>query len=400
MGKEHITDKLVKSLVPPAKGNKITYDDEVLGFGIRITAGSVKSFILNYHINKREQRMTIGQYPAWSVLKAREAAKVYRQQIDLGFDPLKERMDERSAPTMQTLYEYYKEHHLPKLATVAQADQKSVFEKRLLPELGKHTKIREITSSDIDRLHAKITAAGTPVRANRIIEMLRKAFNIAIRQEWMDRNPCTGTHRNHEEARTSYLEENVLHKVLLALQAHPQKTSANAIRFLIFTGARRGETFKAKWGEFDLTNGTWTKPSAHTKQKKEHKVRLASVALELLREIKKDGHPTYVFAGATGKPITDVKKTWASICKNVGVDNIRVHDQRRTFASLLIADGAGISDVMQFLGHTQVATSARYIALLDKKQHNTISTFDKTIQGIMGKSDGKKTSKTKTKSKK
>jgi hypothetical protein len=103
----------------------------------------------------------------------------------------------------------------------------------------------------IDNLHAKITAAGTPVRANRIIEMLRKAFNLAIRKEWIDRNPCIGTHRNNEEARTNYLEANMLHKVLLALETHPQKTSADAIRFLIFTGARRGETFKAKWSEID-----------------------------------------------------------------------------------------------------------------------------------------------------
>lgn len=345
MAREHITDTMVKALVPPTKGNKITYDDAVLGFGIRITSGGVKSFVLNYHFNKNEHRMTIGQYPAWNTKQAREAAKIYRQQIDLGIDPLKERTDERSAPTMQSLYEHYRDTHLPKLAKVAQSDQKSVFEKRILPELGKHTKLRDITSTDIDNLHAKITAAGTPVRANRIIEMLRKAFNLAIRKEWIDRNPCIGTHRNNEEARTNYLEANMLHKVLLALETHPQKTSADAIRFLIFTGARRGETFKAKWSEIDLVNGTWTKPSAHTKQKKEHKVRLAAVALELLHEIKKDAHPIYVFAGATGKPITDVKKTWASVCKSVGVENIRVHDQRRTFASLLIADGAGISDV-------------------------------------------------------
>lgn len=103
MAREHITDTMVKALVPPTKGNKITYDDAVLGFGIRITSGGVKSFVLNYHFNKNEHRMTIGQYPAWNTKQAREAAKIYRQQIDLGIDPLKERTDERSAPTMQSL---------------------------------------------------------------------------------------------------------------------------------------------------------------------------------------------------------------------------------------------------------------------------------------------------------
>lgn len=385
MAKEHITDKLVKSLPSPAEGNRITYDDEVQGFGIRITAKGVKSFILNYHINGRERRITIGQYPAWSVLKAREAAKIYRQQIDLGFDPLQERMEEHSTPTMHNLYERYKKDHLPKLADRAQADQKSMFDTWILPELGKHTKVKDITSANVDALHRRITETKKPVRANRIIEVLRKAFNLAIRWEWIDRNPCAGTHRNHEINRTSYLEEDALHRVLLALDAHPEETSANAIKFLIFTGARRGECFKAKWDQFDLANGTWTKPSAHTKQKQEHKVRLAPVAVELLKKIKKDSEYDYVFAGASGKPITEVRKTWLSVCKTVGVANIRIHDQRRTFGSILIADGAGISDVMQFLGHTQVSTSARYIELLDKKQRDTIQAFDKTIQNIRSK---------------
>ena len=81
---ERITDRLVKGLEPPAKGNRVTYDAEVKGFGIRITAGGVKAFVLNYRIGGRERRYTIGSYPEWSVAAARDEAKGLRREIDLG----------------------------------------------------------------------------------------------------------------------------------------------------------------------------------------------------------------------------------------------------------------------------------------------------------------------------
>lgn len=66
-----INDKLVRGLVAPEKGNRITYDGHLSGFGVRITAAGRKSFILNYRFKGRERRMTIGSYPEWTVLAAR-----------------------------------------------------------------------------------------------------------------------------------------------------------------------------------------------------------------------------------------------------------------------------------------------------------------------------------------
>ena len=81
---KRLTDKLVKALTPPPTGNRITYDDEVTGFGLRVTAAGAKAFVLNYHLAGRERRYTIGSYPAWSVTAAREEAKELRRRIDRG----------------------------------------------------------------------------------------------------------------------------------------------------------------------------------------------------------------------------------------------------------------------------------------------------------------------------
>jgi Arm domain-containing DNA-binding protein len=72
-----ISEKTIKNLKPPATGNRITFDGEVRGFGARITAAGVVSFILDYRIHGRQRRITIGRHPEWSVVAARaEAQKV------------------------------------------------------------------------------------------------------------------------------------------------------------------------------------------------------------------------------------------------------------------------------------------------------------------------------------
>ena len=106
---QRITDKLVRSLAPPPAGNQITYDIEIKGFGVRITATGARSFVLNYRAGGRERRLTIGRYPTWSVTAARAEAHTLRREIDRGRDPMRERHDDRAAPTVADLYQEYVE---------------------------------------------------------------------------------------------------------------------------------------------------------------------------------------------------------------------------------------------------------------------------------------------------
>jgi len=108
---EKLTDKLVREQPSPAIGNRIVYDAEVKGFGIRITAAGARSFILNYRVNGRERRHTIGQFPAWSVRTAREEASSLKRDIDRGRDPVGEREKARSAPSVSELAARYIAEH-------------------------------------------------------------------------------------------------------------------------------------------------------------------------------------------------------------------------------------------------------------------------------------------------
>src|SRR4051812_15106554 len=97
---DRITDKFARAVETPAAGNRIHYDDEVKGFGLRVTAAGAKAFVLNYRINGRERRYTIGSYPDWSVVAAREEAKRLKREIDRGIDVMGNRHIERAVPTI------------------------------------------------------------------------------------------------------------------------------------------------------------------------------------------------------------------------------------------------------------------------------------------------------------
>src|SRR3954469_567379 len=85
-----LTDRSIRALPAPAKGAVITYDADLPGFGIRITARGIRSFVLNYVVHGRERRMTIGRFPTWSATAAREEAKELRRKIEAKIDPLEE----------------------------------------------------------------------------------------------------------------------------------------------------------------------------------------------------------------------------------------------------------------------------------------------------------------------
>ena len=129
-----------------------------------------------------------------------------------------------------------------------------------------------------------------------------------------------------------------------------------------------GEVLRATWDQFDLAASTWTKPSSHTKQKRTHRVPLSAPALALLTSIRdrqEDGQ-RFVFPGdVPGRPLTDIKRTWAAVCKKAKIEGARLHDLRHTFASILVSGGGSLPLIGAMLGHSQVSTTARYSHLAD-----------------------------------
>ena len=412
---ERLTEIIARKTLPPARGQQMLWDTDIKGFALRITPGGAKSFLLDYRVDGRQRRMTIGSFPDWSVQAARNAAKKFKQGVDAGQDPMGQRHADRAAPTLADVWERYEAEHLPRKAKRAQTDERGMWLKIILPQLGK-LKLATIEADHIDQLHRDITQVRrTPVRANRVVEVLRSAFNQAIRWKWLSDNPASGVRKNAEEKRSRFLNHKEITALARALDEHLEQTSANAIKLLMLTGARRGEVLSATWAMFDLENGVWTKPSAHTKQRKIHRVPLSSPALRLLHnmkaaanhavQVKKEPLSPYVFPGNDGRPLTDIKRSWAAVCAKADLieqvqkkgrdgkiskdqegrpilcwqPNVRLHDLRHSFASILVSAGASLPLIGQMLGHTQVQTTQRYAHMFDDPMRAAAELVGKVI---------------------
>jgi integrase len=135
---------------------------------------------------------------------------------------------------------------------------------------------------------------------------------------------------------------------------------------LLLTGARCGEVRAMRWEHLDLENGIWTKPGATTKQATVHRVPLSAPARQLLDRLyrAKDAAAEFVFPGRNGHR-SEISRPWLHLCRAARISDVRIHDLRHTYASILASSGHSLPIIGRLLGHTQPATTARYSHLQD-----------------------------------
>lgn len=365
---KHLTEAIVKALPKPATGNRITYDDIVKGFGVRVTAAGTRAFVLNYRTKGgRERRLTIGSFQVWSVTAARVEAKGLKLRVDQHEDPLADIEAERKAETVAELCERFIKEHLPRKRASTQRDYKGIINNDILPAL-KNLKVADVTFADVDGLHRKITKRGAKYRANRVISVLSKMFALAIRWRLRVDNPCKGVERNHEDKRRRYLSGGELARLTAALAEHHDQQAADLIRLLLLTGARRGEARALRWADLDLETGIWSKPGSTTKQKTDHRVPLSGPARQLLADLreKADDDAEFVFPARDGVGHRiELKSDWPELCRAANIKGARLHDLRHTYASILVSAGLSLPVIGALLGHAETQTTARYAHLFD-----------------------------------
>jgi integrase len=403
----HLNEALVRALEPPASGNKIIYDDAdggakgVRGFGIRVTAAGSRSFVLNYRVAGVERRHTIGRWPTWTVTAARDEAKRLRRLVDQGHDPAQQRRQDREAPTVRELAERYKTEHLPKkTGERSEGDDTAMLDNEILPRIGSR-KVADIHFGDMAALHKEITDSGRPVRANRVLALASKMFSLAMTppadeiEPWRTQaqgNPCKGIERNPEHGRERYYSEAEIASIADALATYPGRSTANLVRFTMFTGCRPGEAMKAKWVDIDLDAGTWTKLGARTKARKVHRAPLNPPAVALLKEWRKHVHKDcpWIFPGrkmeAGGwEPLKQYRDCWshvrdaAKLAPDAEGNAARVYDLRHSFATIGLGRGLSLPLIGKLLGHSQARTTQRYAHAADDPLREASEKVGETI---------------------
>ena len=365
----------------PDRGNHIEWDSEIPGFGVRITASGVTSFILDYRISGRQRRYTIGRHPELTIAAARIEAGELRARIRNGRDPMEERNNSRVEPTLGDLAtEYLERHAKPNKRPSSLRDDRRMIDRVIRPKIGKH-RLKAVGRLDIEVLHTSLKA--TPYAANRVLALLSKMFNLAIEWKWMMENPTRGIPRFQEGTRERWLTTEEIQRFREALDSYADQNAANALRLLMLTGSREGEVLKAEWEQFDFQRGVWTKPSHNTKQKRVEHIPLSAPAIKLLQSMKPVAATGPLFPGANGGARVSLRRPWMQTCKASGLvvaetsvgkrgpttryrPTVRIHDLRHSYASHLVSNGVSLQIVGKLLGHTQAATTMRYAHLQDE----------------------------------
>lgn len=374
-----LTDRGIKTL-GPRSSTYIEFDTVVKGFGVRVTPNGTKAFVIDYRTRSgRQRRYTIGKFPTWSVTAAREEAKRLLRKVGLGGDPVAERNKARGGESMADLAERYVEEYLPTKRPKSQCDDRSMIRLSILPAMGT-TKVRDVDRTAVRALHRKITQAGTPNRANAVLRLLSKMFNLAVEWDMRADNPAKGIQKNHEEHRERYLSKAEIERLWKALNAEQDRESVGVILLAMLTGARLSEIIKATWDQFDLEQGVWTKPSAHTKQKRTHRAPLTPRVWAMLRAMREENpHESMLFP--VRAKIGTVRPAWERVRAAAKLDDVRFHDLRHSFASLLAGDGVSLLMIGKLLGHTQVKTTARYAHLADQPLRDAVERVGKLLGG-------------------
>ena len=379
------TDKLVKELPAPAAGNRVTYNSDVTGLGVRVTTARRHTYVFRYRTKGTgtERTHTIGDAGhwqadawrpgAWTLKAARKEAGELRRTVDGGGDPMGALHAMRAAPDVANLWAIFSKEWLPSKRPSTAADYKRQAVQYIVPKLGNHT-VAAVTRDQIKAIHKGI-AETHPYMANRVLALLSVMFNLAIEKGMRTDNPCARIQKEPEEGRQTYLDPDQIGRLAEVLAAHPEKISAAAIRLMLLTGCRRNEALASTWAEFDLKAGVWTKPSTNTKAKRVHRVPLSVAAVDVLKEMqaeaarmRKEGIITpYVFPSGKkqAEALKEVRRTWASVCKTAGLSGVRLHDLRHSFASALVSGGVGLPAIGAMLGHSQPRTTHRYSHLYD-----------------------------------
>ena len=210
----------------------------------------------------------------------------------------------------------------------------------------------------------------TPAAANQAVEVLFRIYRAAEDRETIPEgsNPCRQIALNRPRRHERFLTDEEFQRLGRALDEAEEKGGARmytamAVRLLLLTGCRKNEIVNLHWDHVDPEAGEMRLPDAKTGAKT---IPLNGPALGVLAAAKRvEGNPYVVVGTAEGAHLTDLQKPWRRVRKAAGLDDVRIHDLRHTFASEAVMGGESLPMVGRILGHTQAQTTARYAHLAD-----------------------------------
>jgi integrase len=365
MSKVFLTSAFVKRVSCPSDRRKIDYFDVQLpGFLIEVRATGGKTYYQRYRTpHGRERQFKIGAASVLTVQQARRKAKAIAASALIGTDPQETRATLRQMPV-------YRDFLMNEYMPFAKSNKRSwrtdlaVVRTHVVPNLGRLF-MDQVTPSLVvgvlQKMQGEGYASGT---VNRVIILIKHTFNLA--RQWgvpgTSNNPTWGIKTAPDVKRERFLTDDELIRLRASLEADENQVAASAIKVLVLTGARRNEVTHARWEYVDWINGTLKVPLSKTGTPRW--ITLNSTAIALVRSIQQRSKSEFIFPSpVTGRPCPSLHFPWSRIKKRAGLDGLRLHDLRHSYASFLVNDGVELYTVQNLLGHTHPRATQRYAHL-------------------------------------
>jgi integrase len=358
--KRKLTEGFVaKAEVQPGAERTIYWDESEPGFGLMVTAGGHRSFVVQYrNSDGNSRRLTLKG--GLSVADARREARAVRGAVAKGGDPLQERRKEAaaSANTLRAVAEEYFLREGSRLRSMG--ERRATFERLVFPKLGAR-QIEDVKRSEISRLLDRIEDERGPVMADHTLAYLRRLFSWHAGRSDEFRSPIVrGMARTKpsERARARVLSDDEIRAVWQAAE-DSGSVFARLVQFILLTATRRNEA--ARLTRQELSGSEWVIASGRYKTGRDHLVPLSEAALEVLRKVPTiTQRQSYVFTTDGLHALSGFSKFKRAFDARCGVSNWTIHDLRRTSRSLLSRVGVPSDHAERCLGHVLLGVRATY----------------------------------------
>lgn len=363
-----LTERRIRDL-KPAEKTAFLWDGQVRNLGVRITPKGAKSYVLFYRTAGRKHLATLARCAEISLREARERAGRELAAIRAGeTDPLDRRREAREAPTINDLLDRFFDTYVPdriaagRMTRTTATKYGNQADNYLRPALGKRL-VADVTRHDIERIAKRL--ARTPTLRNRVLAFASRVFTLAEHWEMRPQrtNPVRGVDRAKEQARDRVLAASELAALSAALGEREAASpfAVAAIRVAAMSGLRISECLSMRWEHVSFETGRVVLPVTKTGRRV---VPLGAPVLDLLADLPRINGNPWVFAGArNGAPVTykTVRDLFAAVCNVAGLEDVRLHDLRRSVATNLAAAGVNAYTLRDVLGHATLAMSNRYV---------------------------------------
>lgn len=347
---------------PDGPNQQIVWDDRLDNFGVRLYESGTKSFVIRYrNEHNRRRYLTLGKFGRMTLQQARSEALQKFADIDSGEDPTQKRQNKRNAETVNELADDYIERYAKPRKKTWERDERRL-ERHVRPRWGSR-KVESIEHRDVDALHREIGIEdGHKVEANRTLALIQKMFNWARSNGYVDRsapNPAADVEKFPEQSRDRWVTPEEMPRLLEAIDGEDNVYFRAAFRLLILTAMRKGELKAATWDDVDLERAELHIPDSKTN--KSRTIPLSEPAVAILESLPRvEGNPHVLVGRVEGQGLVNLKDAWQRVRERSGLEDVTMHDLRRTAASWVAQLGYSEFVIRRFLGHSTKGVTGVY----------------------------------------